>query len=532
MHPWQDNRENDSTSMADHDPTEPPAKKTKTQSETGFEAWASWKYPPEFWARLSEISLTPRAIEEHNRRLRLQHHPSPPLPGQKEPVEHLVHRLPARHLARFSRHGGPDLSGLRGYPVTMRQLSVAMSASQSSQSRATMCVDPTSTFPTSVTTKTTKTKKTTPYDRNFDLHLTDHSIHPVYSSREPNLVEIMTAIAVPRPSLSPSKFFNSTFKAFQESNARAKDEDDVLANVLPTILGPRQTAHATARNTVFTNLEPLTDGTIPPPRPDIYYGAHPEELSRSPWAPNFFVEVKGPDGSAAVATRQVRYDGAVGSRTMHSLQNYREEEPKYDSQAYTYSSTYHAGTGTLQLYAHHVTTPTEKGGRSEYHLTQMRTFGMTDTRETFIQGVTALRNTRDLAKRHRDRFIQAASARASQSRTTVSQDIVETLEGDPNTYQSEWRDGDGELQQSTTDASGNGFEDGGKAIANPQPLYIKGDSEETNQSSEALEDDPSLGLMTNFASSFSSAKRPRKSVSLPSQSRKRFRKRHITESSP
>jgi hypothetical protein len=56
------------------------------------------------------------------------------------------------------------------------------------------------------------------------------------------------------------------------------------------------------------------------PKLDIYYGVYPEQLARSacndlaghiilltmedkPMALNFFLEVKGPDGKAAVATR-------------------------------------------------------------------------------------------------------------------------------------------------------------------------------------------------------------------------------------
>ncbi|KAH8783453.1 hypothetical protein F5883DRAFT_360602, partial [Diaporthe sp. PMI_573] len=118
-----------------------------------------------------------------------------------------------------------------------------------------------------------------------------------------------------------------------------------------------------------------------------------------PVAPNFFLKAKGPNGSAAVARQQACYDGAYGARAMHS----------YDGNARTYSSTYHAGTGTLQLYAHHVTGPTTPGGRPEYHMTQLRTFGMTDTRDAFVEGATAFRNLRDRAREHRDGFIAAAN---------------------------------------------------------------------------------------------------------------------------
>ena len=146
-----------------------------------------------------------------------------------------------------------------------------------------------------------------------------------------NWEEINERLANPRPSLSPSKFSEGAFKAFQTSDFRAKDEDDVMINVVPVISGMDQDNHFSARNTQFGNLKPLTDGTIAPAQPDLYYGARPEQLDRrirdklrgciipstmedKPMAPNFYLEVKGPDGSGAVARRQAYYDGAVGVR--------------------------------------------------------------------------------------------------------------------------------------------------------------------------------------------------------------------------
>ncbi|RYP49979.1 hypothetical protein DL768_004414 [Monosporascus sp. mg162] len=79
-----------------------------------------------------------------------------------------------------------------------------------------------------------------------------------------------------------------------------------------------------------------------------------------PVAPNFFLEAKAPKGAANVLKRQACYNGAYGARAMHALQNYGEEELGFDGNAYTYSSTCHAGT--LKLYAHHVTPPTAPGG--------------------------------------------------------------------------------------------------------------------------------------------------------------------------
>ncbi|KAH6866098.1 hypothetical protein B0T10DRAFT_75066 [Thelonectria olida] len=61
----------------------------------------------------------------------------------------------------------------------------------------------------------------------------------------------------------------------------------------------------------------------------------PSTMEDKPMAPNFFLKVRGPDGSTAVATRQARYDGTMAYRGIHSLQNYSREEPQYDGQAYT-----------------------------------------------------------------------------------------------------------------------------------------------------------------------------------------------------
>lgn len=79
-------------------------------------------------------------------------------------------------------------------------------------------------------------------------------------------------------------------------------------------------------------------------KPELFYGARPEQLDmqtrEKPWphlipftqedlpmAPNFFLELKGPDGSLAVASRQVCYDGALGAWAMHRLQSYGTSEP-------------------------------------------------------------------------------------------------------------------------------------------------------------------------------------------------------------
>ena len=270
-------------------------------------------------------------------------------------------------------------------------------------------------------------KSITPYDRAFEQNLIDHGVYLDNRAQTPeNLEEINERLANPRSSLSPSKFSETTFKAFRASDFRAKDEDDVMIDVVPVISGLHQNNHFSARKTKFGNLEPLTDGTIAPANPDLFYGARPEQLDRrirdklsgyiipstmedKPMAPNFYFEAKGPDGSAAVARRQACYDGAVGARGLQSLQSYRQDESVYDNRAYTITSIYH--NGQLQMYTTHITPPVGPGKPPEYHMTQINTWGLTGNADAFRQGATAFRNGRDLAKEWRDGFISTANER-------------------------------------------------------------------------------------------------------------------------
>ncbi|KND89332.1 hypothetical protein TOPH_06083 [Tolypocladium ophioglossoides CBS 100239] len=108
---------------------------------------------------------------------------------------------------------------------------------------------------------------------------------------------------------------------------------------------------------------------------------------------------------------------------MYSLQNYGREQPQYDGQAYTASSTYH--DGTLKMYAYHPTAPETDEGPPGYHMTQVDTWAMTGNRNGFVRGATAFRIATDLAMQYRHNFIQAANSRASQQVTTAPQgDLV------------------------------------------------------------------------------------------------------------
>jgi hypothetical protein len=215
---------------------------------------------------------------------------------------------------------------------------------------------------------------------------------------------------------------------FVRADAHAFKEKQITESVISKIEGDNGDTRCVAGGIPFRNLEHLTDGTLVSGNPDRYYGARPEQLDRRirtdlekqimpsrqqdlPIAPNFFLAAKGPDGSASVAKRQACYDGALGARGMHSLREYGRDEPEFDNNAYTISSIYH--DGTLKMFTSHPSR-SDAASRTEYYMTQLRSFSMTDNPDTFREGATWYRNGRDWAKEQRDDAIKRATEKAAQ----------------------------------------------------------------------------------------------------------------------
>lgn len=323
-----------------------------------------------------------------------------------------------------------------------------------------------------------------------------------------------------------------------------------MRKLVPVIAGSAKIPNS--GEVLFSNLASITDGATVDVKPDFYDGASfgdidaavrndlnsliiPSETNavRRPAVPTFFLEAKAPWGGADIAKRQAGLYGALGARAIHALQNYGTEEPVFDGNAYTYSSTYHGSL--LQLYTHHVTPPTAPGGRPEYHMTKLRGFDMTDSRETFVQGATAFRNARDLAQRHRDRFIQAANARARQS------DVEALPEAEITVAVTEQYE---ELADEFVDCEDYpvsqvvGIEDhaaSGDVDEEPaHPQYAE--DEEPSQESASLGAEPAISFATSLPSSFSqsqtSSKRTRASDSPPSNSQPRKKHDRARRSTP
>ncbi|CAG9998272.1 unnamed protein product [Clonostachys byssicola] len=296
------------------------------------------------------------------------------------------------------------------------------------------------TDPTTLTAPVTATasESTGPYSRAFEEQWTGNQAHPqTDASQEHEWAEVMTALARRRPSLAHSMFSPASFSNFQAHNIRAGylNKSSISLSVIPTLIGQQQLDQLPGYGVLFNNLKPLTKGTIQAIKPEIYYGANPSDLGPSirdelagyvvpstdtsyPMAPNFFLEVKGPNVSKAEITRRACRLGAIGSRAMHILRNYKEDQAQYDGKPYTFSSTYVAGT--LNIFAHHIAAPKTPGGRPEYQMTLVGSWNLIGDIDSFRSGVAAFRNARDLAKQYRDRLVEDLKARVARCRNQMS----------------------------------------------------------------------------------------------------------------
>ncbi|KAF5649192.1 hypothetical protein F52700_716 [Fusarium sp. NRRL 52700] len=267
-------------------------------------------------------------------------------------------------------------------------------------------------------------RQSSPADRTrvIQQHLIDHNILPpgyeYPNGHEPsesdNIDEIRQALERPRASLCPSLFSKDDFKRFKRADDHATKESRVTASVMPIIEGDPGDTSCIASDISFTNLDHLS--LHKEVRRALDNHIVPSTQDDLPVLPNNFVEVKGPDGSLSVATRQALYDVTLGTRGFQSLLSYGATEPHYDNKAYALAWTYHGGT--LKAYASHVLEPSTPEAPPGYAMTQIKGWSLTSDLETFRQGATAYRNGRDWAKKKRDEAIAEANKKVADIEVT------------------------------------------------------------------------------------------------------------------
>lgn len=383
---------------------------------------------PGFWDTLSSISLTRRALREFDRRNDIY------TPQVTDPTKAAKAEVIVGSIKRFARHGGPDLSDINGYPEPSAHSKLTMSSSRPGTNRVSK---PTGTNPNTNSSKTKKSTKSSAYDNNFQRLLTERYVDPPLRANRPaNLEQWKTRMKDPRASLSPSSFTETDHDAFLDDLERSKGEPEVMREVFIKIRGPAKYPSATDRP--CGNWAPLLsqlseEADLVTAQPDYCEGVAqdarnvqirrdldsyivPSLHSGVPFLPNFFVEAKGEEGSLAVARRQTCYDGALGARGMHHLQNYGLPIA-FDNNAYTITAVFLSGR--LDIYAHHLTRPEGPGPQPHYHMTPVFTCSLDASAESFREGVTAFRNLQDMAHEYREQFILGASLRLGASRQSL-----------------------------------------------------------------------------------------------------------------
>lgn len=81
---------------------------------------------------------------------------------------------------------------------------------------------------------------------------------------------------------------------------------------------------------------------------------------------------------------------------MHASPNCGVDKQVYDHKTYAFSATYL--DVALRLYTHFITAPTTVGGLPVYRMTCIDGWQMAGNIDTFLRGITAFINVRDLAE--------------------------------------------------------------------------------------------------------------------------------------
>ncbi|KAI3394029.1 hypothetical protein diail_3293 [Diaporthe ilicicola] len=407
--------------------------------------------PPQFWDNLSHIPLVKAVLQELDQR------------NQDIPALCSSSSLAGTDLLRFARHGGPDLSDLRGFPEHCPQMpqgrrgpvgarggiskAPARGRASAQHSRGSQGSRSQAGAGTSA-----KTKSSSPYDAAFRQHLIDFKIYPInhilasndLPSAPDNLQDIIDEICGnSRASLEPSTFGTEQHERFWRSYILSTSEE-AQSRTLDMIEGDTlapSAAHVKRGPVKLTNLSPLVPANFVPGNPDRAYGARPELLdgavrdqlgtlvlptsAEDILSPNFIVHVKGPDGKPRVAKIQAVYDGALAARGMQALWEFgREGDGEDDVQtavARTITCTF--ADGILRMFA----VARRHGGARlqrlqpqtrlppediEYVTSRIGSWLMAEKLDDFRDGALAFRNGLEWARRQRDRLIEQANRKA------------------------------------------------------------------------------------------------------------------------
>jgi hypothetical protein len=202
----------------------------------------------------------------------------------------------------------------------------------------------------------------TAHKSGFEQALEDEAhIHlPVHANPKPPLDGLHNDLARQRSSVSSSTC-KEIYEAFMNDKENQNSEAKVRSNIVPVLKGRRNNNFKEEEDLQFIAFSPGTSK----PEPDYYDGAFRKDIDKTVLielessidltkqytagvAPNFFLEVKGPNGNPRKAMLQACHYGAYGARAMQALRTYGQEL-SYDGNAYTITSTYIFDTAQIRL---------------------------------------------------------------------------------------------------------------------------------------------------------------------------------------
>lgn len=347
-------------------------------------------------------------------------------------------------LQRFARHGGPDLTDLRGWVVRLPRGGHGSATGRGARGRIQKQQRP-RTRSSQNNTSTSRSETSGPYDAAFRQHLINHKVWPLgyylETGRRPPAPDKMQAIIAflngGRSSLEPETFTEDHFSAFLKAHDLATSEEP-RCRTLESVEGPElslSSAHVKRGPVQFNRLRPLLPDNLVPGFPDRVYGSRPENLHATvaehpdlaplnlPTAaqdlacPNLIVHVEGPYGTQETANVQAVYDGALAARGMEALWRFdcSHEDSSANEQHIARTLTCTFAAGILRIHAVHVRPGTgslDSLRNAEYITTLLGVWVMDLNLEDFRRGAAAYRNAIKWARIQREEIVRFANRRA------------------------------------------------------------------------------------------------------------------------
>ncbi|CEJ84331.1 hypothetical protein VHEMI03446 [[Torrubiella] hemipterigena] len=221
----------------------------------------------------------------------------------------------------------------------------------------------------------------------------------------------------------PAELPAQLHKACEEA---LEDEAQDYSGVIQALVGDENIL--SGRNVLFDGLSPITECCPLTPRPALYDGSEPSTLQallkqpgadkvlmpsldgKQPAAPNFFLEIAPPQPVSKIFSHiKAQYVGTYGVRAMEFLKNYGKEKPVYGGNAYVFSAVFGVEDYHLDIFLHYQLAADPDGGTitDTIHTFRMDSVSLWNN-ASCRQAVATLRSVRAMAAEAREMLVDHA----------------------------------------------------------------------------------------------------------------------------